>query len=156
MDGHVVHALFALLNNSVLVDFPGEFGGVTLHFFQRLIHGDGTQRGGAVAENPLAGFVNVLAGGQVHDGVCTPAGGPHHFLYFLRNGGADGAVTNVGVNFGGELFADNAGFCLRVVVVAADDGAAGGNLFPHHLCGHVFAGGNERHLGGDDAVAGPR
>ena len=131
MDGHVVHALLALFDDSVLVNLPGELGGVTLHLLQCLVHGDGTQRGGAVAEDPFASFVDVLAGGQVHDGIGSPAGGPHHLLYFFRNGGGDGAIADIGIDLGGEAFADDARLRLWVVVVAADDGASGGDFFPH-------------------------
>lgn len=69
MHRHVVHALLTLLDHGVAVDLPGQLGRIALDFLQRLIDRHGADRHGRIAQDPLAGFVDVLAGGQVHDGV---------------------------------------------------------------------------------------
>ena len=64
MDGEVVDALLGLFDERVAVDFPGEVLDASVDFFQGLVDGDGADGDGGVAEDPLAGGVDVLAGGQ--------------------------------------------------------------------------------------------
>ena len=42
--------------------------------------------GTGVADDPLAGLVDIAAGGQVHDRVRAPAGGPGQLLDFFFDG----------------------------------------------------------------------
>ncbi len=83
VDGEVIDALLGLLDEGVAEEFPGEVLGLAVHFFERLIDRHGADGDGRVAQDPLAGGVDVLAGGEVHDGVGAPLGGPAHFLDFF-------------------------------------------------------------------------
>ena len=181
VDGEVVHALFGLFDEGVAEDFPGQVFGFAVDFFQGLVDGDAADGDGAVADDPLAGFVDVAAGGEVHHCVGAPAGGPGHFGYFLVNAGSDGGVADVGVDFDQEVASDNHWFRFGVVDVGGDDGAAGGDFGADELRGydlgevgaevhrfgaahqgsaeellaaHIFADGDVLHFRRDDALAG--
>jgi hypothetical protein len=117
VDGEVVHALLGLLDEGVAEEFPGEVLGFAVHFFERLVDGHGADGHGGVAEDPFAGGVDVLAGGEVHDGVRAPLGGPAHLLDFLLDAGGDGAVADVGVDLHEEVAADDHRLELGVVDV---------------------------------------
>src|SRR5690606_28665994 len=170
---------------------PGEGLGAAADFFEGLVNRDGADGHGAVAQDPLAGLVDVFARGEVHEGVAAPLDGPTHFLDLLVDGGGDGGVADVGVDFNQEVAADDHRLELGVVDVGGDDGAAAGDFVADKLGGdllgdggaeglaavltpegvaravgghfeevagalelHVFADGDELHLGGDDAGAG--
>ncbi len=83
VDGEVIDALLGLLDEGVAEEFPGEVLGFAVHFLERLVDGHGADGHGRVAQDPFAGGVDVLAGGEVHDGVGAPLGGPAHLLDFL-------------------------------------------------------------------------
>ena len=135
MDGEVVDALLGLLDEGVAEDLPGELFGLAVHLFQRLVDGHGADGHGAVADDPLAGFVDVLAGGQIHHRVAAPAGGPGHLVHFLVDGGAERRVADVGVDLHQEVAADDHRLTFRVVDVVGDDGAAAGDFGAHELGG---------------------
>ncbi len=78
VDGEVVHALLGLLDQGVAVNLPGQVLGHAVDLLQGLVNRHGADRHRRVAQNPLAGFVDVLAGGEVHHRVAAPAGGPGH------------------------------------------------------------------------------
>ena len=99
-----------------------------LDFFERLINRHGADGHGRVAENPFARGVDVLAGGEVHDGVRAPLGGPAHLLDFLLDARRDGAVADVGVDLHEEVAPDDHRLGLGVIDVVRDDGAAGGDF----------------------------
>src|SRR5690606_29595861 len=137
-------------------------------------------RHGAVANDPLAGFVDVLAGGQVHDGIRTPADAPGQLGHFLLDRGAQRRVADIAVDLHQEVAADDHRLQLHVVDVGRDDGAAAGHFLADELRGdflgdagaealaavlfleqpglaglgqlHVLADGDELHLRGDDAL----
>jgi hypothetical protein len=83
VDGEVVDALLGLLDQRVAEDLPGQVFGLAVDLLQRLVDRHGADRHRRVAHDPLAGFVDVLAGGQVHHRVAAPADRPHHLLDFL-------------------------------------------------------------------------
>ena len=58
----IVYPLFALLDERIVVDFPCQVLDFAMHFLQRLIHGDRSDRNRRIPQNGLAGFMNVLAG----------------------------------------------------------------------------------------------
>ena len=91
VDGEVVHALLGLLDERVAEDLPGEVLGLAVDLLQRLVDGHGADGHGAVAQDPLAGLVDVVAGGEVHDRVRAPADGPGHLLDLLLDAGGHGA-----------------------------------------------------------------
>ncbi len=181
MDGEVVHPLLGLLQQGVAEQLPGEVFGDAVGLFQRLIDGHGTDGHRAVAQDPLAGLVNVAAGGEIHDGVGAPAGGPDQLFDLLLNAGGDRRVADVGVDLHQKIAADDHRLRFRVVDVAGDDGATSGHLIAHKFGGdvlgqtgtkiaarmlgaqefrahplapHVLANGDKFHLGSDDAGAG--
>ncbi len=133
VDGEVVHALLGLLDQGVAEHLPGEVLGLAVDLLQRLVDRHGADGHGGVAQDPLAGFVDVLAGGQIHQGVAAPAGRPHHLLDLLLDGGGDGGVADVGVDLHPEVAPDDHGLELRVVDVGGDDGAAAGDFLAHEL-----------------------
>ena len=128
VDGEIIHALLRLFDEGVAVNFPGEVLGLAADFFERLINRHGADGHGRVAENPFARGVDVLAGGQVHDGVRAPLGGPAHFLDFLLDARRDGGVADVGVDFHEEIAADDHRLGFGMIDVGRDDGAARGDF----------------------------
>ena len=181
VDGEVVNALLGLFDERVAEDLPGQVLGLAVDLFQGLVDGNAAHRNRAVADDPLSGLVDVAAGGEVHDGVAAPAGGPGHLLDLFFDAGGDGGVADVGVDLDQEVAADDHGLRLGVVDVGGNDGAAGGNLIAdelrgHHLWqvgaeihgllgthqagavvllpAHVLANGDKFHLRGDDPLPG--
>ncbi len=61
MDCEIVHSLFGLFYQRITVYFPCKVLDAAINLFKRLIHRYSTDRNGAVAYNPLAGFVYVIA-----------------------------------------------------------------------------------------------
>src|SRR5215470_15874689 len=61
MDGEVVDALFALLDQRVLVHFPVELDGIAVYFLQRLIDRHGADGDRRVADDPFARGEEVTA-----------------------------------------------------------------------------------------------
>ena len=135
VNGKVVHALLGLLDQGVAEQFPGKVLGLAIDLLQRLVDRHGADRHRRVAQDPLAGLVDVLAGGEVHQGVAAPARGPHQLLDFLLDRGGDRRVADVGVDLHPEVAADDHRLQFRMVDVGRDDGAAAGHLIAHELGG---------------------
>ena len=181
VDGEVVDALLGLLDERVAEDLPSEVFGLAVDLFQGLVDGHAAHRDRAVADDPLAGLVDVAAGGEVHDGVAAPAGGPGHLLDLFFDAGGHGGVADVGVDLHEEVPADDHRLRLGMVDVGRNDGAAGGHLIAdelrsddfgqvgaeiHGLLGthqpgadvllpaHVLADGDKFHLRGDYPLPG--
>ena len=117
VNGEIIHALLGLFDERVAVNFPGEFLGLAADFFERLINRHGADGHGRIAQNPFARGVNVFAGGEIHDGVRAPFGGPAHFLDFLLDARRDGAVADVGVDLHEEIAPDDHRLEFRVIDV---------------------------------------
>ncbi len=128
VNSEIIHPLLALFQEGVAINLPSQVLGLAADFFQRLINGHGADGHGRVAQNPLACGVNVFAGGQIHHRVRAPLDGPAHFFHFLADGGGDGGVADVGVDFHQEIAADDHRLQFRMVDVAGDDGAASRDL----------------------------
>ena len=62
VDGEVVDALLALLDERVAIDLPREIFRAAADFFERLIDWDRADRHRRVPDNPLARLMDVLAG----------------------------------------------------------------------------------------------
>ncbi|MNL11100.1 hypothetical protein D3C87_1319220 [compost metagenome] len=138
MDGEVVHALLGLLDQRVAEHLPGQVLGDAAGLVQRLVdrhRADGHRR---VAQDPLARLVDVLAGGEIHDGVGAPADRPDHLFHFLGQRGRHGRIAEVAVDLDAEVAADGHRLQFRVVDVGGDDGAAGGDFLAHEFRGHVL------------------
>ena len=137
VDGEVIHALFGLLDEGVAEDFPSEVFDASVDLFEGLIDRHGADRDRGIADDPLAGGVDVLAGGQVHDRVGAPLGGPAHLFDLLVDGGSHRRVADVGVDFHQEVAADDHRFGFRMVDVGRDDGATGRDLLANEFGGDI-------------------
>ncbi len=128
VDGEIIDALLRLLDERVAKNLPGQFLGAAVHFFERLVNRDGADGHGRIAEDPLAGGVDVLAGGEVHHGVGAPFCGPAHFFHLLLDARRDGGVADVRVDLHQEIAADDHRLGFGMVDVRRDDGAPAGNF----------------------------
>ena len=181
MDGEVIHALLGLLDQGIAEDFPAQVLGDAINLFQRLIDGYRTDRHRRVADQPLPGLVDILAGGQVHDGIRAPADTPGHLLDFFLDRGAQRRVADITVDLHQEVAADDHRLQLRVVDIGWQNRPTPGNFLTYELRGdfagntgteavagmllsqqtsgpsflqlHVLADGDELHLRSDDAPA---
>ena len=133
MDGEIIHALLALLDQRVAIDFPGQFLGDAADFLQRLIDRHGADRHRRIADDPFADGVDVAAGGQVHHRVGAPADRPDQLFHFLGHAGGHGAVADIGVDLGEEIAADDHRLGFGMVDVGGNDGAAAGDLVAHEF-----------------------
>src|SRR6185503_19505684 len=100
-------ALLGLLDQRVAEDFPGQLLGLAVHLFQRLIDRHRPDRHRAVAHDPFARLVDVLAGGKIHHGVGAPADRPGHLVDLLADRRADRGVADVAVDLHQEVAADD-------------------------------------------------
>ncbi len=85
MDSEIVNTLFCLFNKGVTVDFPCQVLNTPVYFLQCLIYGDSTDRNWTVAYYPFAGFMDVVAGREVHQCVAAPIAAPYSFAHLLLN-----------------------------------------------------------------------
>ena len=173
MDREIVDALLGLLDKRVAEQLPGQVFGDAAGFLQRLIDRYRPDRRRGVADDPLAGGVDVIAGRKIHDRVGAPARRPDHLLDFLGNRGGDRRVADIGVDLDQEVTADRHRLGFRMVDVGGDDGAAFCDFLAHEFRRHhfgdigaerlaipllgasqVFAGGDELHFRCDDAAPG--
>ena len=153
VDGEVVDALLALLDERVAVDLPRQILGPAADLLERLIDRHGADRHRGVADDPLARLVNVPAGRQVHHRVGAPQRGPAQLLDLFLDRRRDGRVADVRVDLHQEVAADDHRLELEVVDVGRDDGAAAGDLVADELRRQPFADRDELHLGRDLALA---
>ena len=107
VDGEIIDALLALLDQRVLVALPVELDRIAVDLLQRLIDRHGADRHRRIAQDPFAGVVDVAPGGEVHHGVGAPADRPHHLLHFLLDRRGDRGVADIGVDLGEEVPADD-------------------------------------------------
>ena len=80
VDGEVVHALLALLDERVAIDLPREILRTAADLLERLIDRHGADRHRRVANDPLASLVDVLAGREIHHRVGAPQRRPLQLL----------------------------------------------------------------------------
>ena len=146
VDGEVVHALLGLLDQRVAEHLPGQRLGHAADLLQRLVDRHRADRHRRVADDPLAGLVDVLAGGQVHDVVRAPADRPDQLLHLLGDPRRHRRVADVGVDLGQEVAADDHRLALGVVDVARDNGAAAGDLVADELRGDAHRDGGAEGL----------
>ena len=59
VDGPVINALFSLLNESLPESFPVQVLGDTVNLLESLVDGHSANRNRRVAENPLAGLMDL-------------------------------------------------------------------------------------------------
>mmetsp|Transcript_33447 Transcript_33447/g.99629 ORF Transcript_33447/g.99629 Transcript_33447/m.99629 type:complete len:676 (+) Transcript_33447:411-2438(+) len=152
MDGEVIDALLGLLDESLAEGVPVEILGDAVYLLEGLVDGDGSHGNGRVADDPLAGLMNVLPGGKIHEGIGPPEGGPLELLHFLLDGRGDGGIANVGVDLHLEHPSNDLRLELEVILVGRNDGAAAGHLATDEFRLDVLARGDVLHLLGDHAL----
>ena len=128
MDGEVIDALLGLVFEFLEDDVEAEVFDAAAD--DHGINRDGADWDGAVLDDRLAAFVEVAAGGEVHDGVGAPSFGPLELFDFLGGAGGDGRRAHVGVDLGqsGAADAHRFKFIFQVNFIGRDDHAAGGDL----------------------------
>src|SRR6185295_925536 len=136
VDGEVVDSLFCLLDERVAKELPSQVFGLASDFFQRLIDGYGADGHRRVTDDPFAGLVNVLAGGEIHYGIGAPSNGPDHLFDFFFDGGGDRRVADVGIDLHQKIAADDHGLAFLVVDVGRDDRAATGDFIADKFRGN--------------------
>src|SRR5665811_682084 len=142
MDREIVHALFGLFDQSIPEYLPGQVFSLAVHFFQCLVdrhRADGYRR---IADDPFAGFVDVLAGGQVHHRVAAPAYRPGHLLHFFLDARAECGIADVGVDLDQKIAADDHRLDFGMIDVEGDDGATHSHFAAHEFRRDLF--GHER------------
>ncbi len=153
VDREVVHALLGLLLEGLHEHVDVQVFGLALDLLERLVDRHGADRDRRVADDPLAGLVDVRAGREVHDRVRSPARAPLELLDLLLDGRGDRRVADVGVDLDQEIAADDHRLELRVVDVRWDHSATKGDLFTHVVGVDVLPDRHEAHLFGNDAAA---
>ena len=151
--GEVIDALFALLDEGVAIHLPRQIFRAAADLFERLIDRDRADRHRGVADDPLTGLVNVLAGGQVHHRVGAPQRGPPQLLDLLLDRRRHGGVADVGVDLHEEVAADDHRLELEVIDVGGDDGAAARDFIADEIRRQPFPNRDELHLRRDLASA---
>jgi hypothetical protein len=133
VDGEVVHALLGLLDQRVAEDLPGQLLGAAVDLLQRLVDRHGADRHRRVADDPLAGFVDVLAGAEVHHRVAPQR--IDHTIFSTSSAMelVTARVADVGVDLHQEVAADDHRLAFRVIDVVRDDGAATGHFIAHEF-----------------------
>ena len=115
MNCEVIHALLGLFNERISIELPRQSFCFSVNLFESLIQRNRSDRYRAVADDPLARFVNILAGRKIHDRIRAPARSPKHLFHFFGNPGTHGRVTDIGVDFGQKRPTDHHGFGFRMV-----------------------------------------
>ena len=133
VDGEIVDALLALLDQRVLVALPVELDRIAVDLLQRLVDRHGADRHRRIADDPFARVVDVAAGGEVHHRVGAPADRPHHLLHLFLDRGGHRRVADIGVDLGEEVPADDHRLELGVVDVGGNDGAPARDLAAHEF-----------------------
>ncbi len=165
VDGEVVYTLLTLFDECVLVDFPAQVFHLAVHLFQSLVDGYGANGHRTVAHDPLAGFVDVVARGEVHQSVASPFARPYRLVHLLFYAGGSGRVADVGIDFYKEVAANDHRFAFGVVDVGRESSTAPGYLVAHKFGGdmaldaqflavHVLTDSHIFHFGRDDARLG--
>ena len=148
----IVDALFGLFDQRIGKELPRELLGLAADLFERLIDRDRTDRHGRVAQNPLAGFVDVLARREIHHRVGAPARRPRHLLYLFVDRRAHGRVADVGVDLHQEVPTDDHRLALGVIDVCRKNRASARDFAAHELRLDALAQRDELHLGRDLAA----
>ena len=113
MDGEVVHTLLALLNEGITEYLPVQVFHLAVYLLQSLVDRHGSYWYRTVAHNPFTGFVDIVAGREVHQGIASPLARPYSLVHLFLDAGGSGRVTNVGIDLHEEVAADDHRFALR-------------------------------------------
>ena len=138
VNGEVIDTLLRLLQQRIAKHLPVKVFRNAADLFQRLVNRYGADRHRAVAQDPLASFMNIATGGEIHHGIGAPARRPDQFLHLFFDRGGDGRVADVGVDLDQKVAADNHRFRFGMVDIRGNDGAPGGHFLAHELRRDVF------------------
>ena len=138
MDGEVVNTLLGLFNQGVAEQRPGQLFGFAMHFFKCLVDRHRADRNRRIAQNPLAGFMDILPCGQVHYGVRSPANGPHQFVHLLFNTRRHGRISDIGIDLHQKIATNRHRLDLRMVDVGGNNGAPPGYFVTDKLWRHLL------------------
>src|SRR5690606_26931375 len=122
--------------------------GHAVDLLQRLVDGHGADRHRRDADDPLAGFVDLLAGGRVHHRVRAPADTPGQLGDFFFDARSECRVADIAVDLHQEVAADDHRLQLNVVDIGRDDRPPAGHFTAHELGGDFLG------HGGAEALAG--
>ena len=138
VDREVVHALLGLLDERLTEEVPRELLGPSSDLLECLVDRDGSDGDGAVAQDPLARLVDVVARTEVHHGVGAPAGRPHELLDLFLDARGHSRVADVGVDLHEEVATDDHRLDFGMVDVGRDDRPSTCDLITHELrCDHL-------------------
>ena len=138
MDSEVIHTLLGLFQQRVAERFPGKIFGDPVNLLQRLVDRHCTDRHRAVTQNPLAGFVNIATGGEIHHRIRSPARGPYQLFHFFFDGRGDRRVADIGVNFYQEIATNNHRLRFRMINVGRDNRTSGSNFITDKFRSDIF------------------
>ena len=142
----VVDPLLRLLDQRVAVHLPRQVFGTAPDLLERLVDRHRADRHGGVPDDPLARFMDVPSGGEIHHGVGAPERRPTQFVDLFLDRRCDRGIADVRVDLHQEVPADDHRLDLRVVDVRRQDGPPAGNLIADELRIQPFAHRDERHL----------
>lgn len=165
MDGEVVNTLLALFDEGITEYLPVQILYLAVYLLQSLVDRHGSYWYRAVAYNPFTGFVDIVAGREVHQSIASPLARPYSLIHLFLDAGGSGRVTDVGIDLHEEVAADDHRFALRVVDVGRKNGTSACNLITHIFRGdmgidaqllavHVLADSHVLHLWSYDASLG--
>ena len=165
MDGEVVNTLLALLDEGITEYLPVQILYLAVYLLQSLVDRHGSYWYRAVAYNPFTGFVDVVAGREVHQSIASPFARPYRLVHLFLDAGGSGRVADIGIDLHEEVASDDHRFALRVIDVGRKNGTSTGNLIAHIfrsdvgvdaqlLAVHVLADSHILHLWSDDARLG--
>src|SRR5262245_18505462 len=152
MHREVIDPLLTLLDERIPVDVPGEILRPSPHLFERLINRNGANWDRRISDDPFAGLVDVLAGGEIHHRVRAPQRRPLQLFDFVLDGRSHGGVPDIRVDLHQEVPADDHRLELQVTNIGGNDRAPASHFVPHELRGQSFSRRDDLHFGRDGTV----
>jgi hypothetical protein len=156
VDRHVVDALLRLVLDHVEEVLGGHVFDVAAELLEHLIDRNGADRDRGGVDDRGADRVDILAGGEVHDGVGAVVDRQMELFKLFLEVAGDGRVADVGVDFalGGDADGHRLEPLGEVDLIGGDHHAAGGHFVANQLGGEVLALGHKLHFGRNFARTG--
>ena len=133
MNSEIIHTLLTLFDQCIAIDFPRESAHVSVHLLKSLIDRHGAYGHRAVAYNPFASLMNIVARREIHQSVAPPIAAPDGFGHLLFDARRQGGISDIGVELYAEGRTNHHRFSLRVVDIGSDDGASCRYLIAHEF-----------------------
>ncbi len=138
VDGEIIHALLALLDQRVAIDFPGELLGDTADLFQGLVYWNRADRHRRIPDDPFTNGVNVPAGRQIHHRVRAPANRPDELFDLFGGARCDDGIADIRIDLGKKIPADDHRFGFGMIDVRRYDCPAARHLVANEFVGDVL------------------